>query len=70
MDATLLILSSIPGGIGFVLITLAKKWGRVPHLIAGVAFIVYPYFTESVTSMILVGVAIGVAFWLALRAGW
>ena len=70
MDGTLLILSTIPGGIGFVLLVLAKKYGRVPHLVAGMAFIVYPYFTESVLSMVGVGVAIGAAFWLALRAGW
>ena len=70
MDATLMILSSIPGGIGFVLLVLAKKYGRIPHFVAGVAFLVYPYFTESVFSMVVVGVAIGVGFWLALRAGW
>jgi len=70
MDGTLMILSTIPGGIGFVLLVLAKKYGRVPHFIAGLAFMVYPYFTESVLSMVGVGVAIGVAFWLALRAGW
>ena len=70
MDATLMILSSIPGGIGFVLLVYGKKFGRVPHLIAGVAFMVYPYFTESALSMLAVGLAIGAAFWLALRAGW
>ena len=70
MDATLLILSTIPGGIGLVLLVLAKKYGRVPHFVAGMAFLVYPYFVDSVLSMIGVGVIIGVAFWLALRAGW
>jgi hypothetical protein len=70
MDGTLMILSTIPGGIGFVLLVMAKKYGRVPHFIAGLAFCVYPYFTESILSMVAVGVAIGVAFWLALRAGW
>ena len=70
MDGTLMILSTIPSGIGFVLLVLAKKYGRVPHFIAGLAFMVYPYFAESVLSMVVVGVAIGVAFWLALRAGW
>jgi len=70
MDATLLILSTIPGGIGFVLLVLAKKYGRVPHFVAGIAFLVYPYFVDSVLSMVAVGVAIGVGFWLALRAGW
>jgi len=70
MDATLMILSSIPGGIGFVLLVYGKKYGRVPHLVTGVAFLVYPYFTESALSMLGVGLVIGAAFWLALRAGW
>jgi hypothetical protein len=70
MNGTLLILSTIPGGIGFVLLVLAKKYGRLPHFVAGVAFMAYPYFVESVLSMVAVGVAISVAFWLALRAGW
>ena len=70
LDPTWLVLSLIPGGIGFVLLVLGKKYGRIPHIVAGLAFIVYPYFFETVLGLVGVGVLIGAAFWLAVRAGW
>lgn len=70
IDPLWLFLSLIPGGIGFVLFTYGKKRERYVHAAVGVAFIVYPYFTPTVTSMTLVGVALGAGLWLAVRAGW
>jgi hypothetical protein len=69
-DPTWLFLSLIPGGIGFALFVYGKKQQRWPQLAAGVAFMVYPYFATTVASLMLVGVALGVALWLAVRAGW
>jgi hypothetical protein len=31
---------------------------------------VYPYFATSIASLTIAGCAIGVALWLAVRAGW
>jgi len=31
---------------------------------------VYPYFTGDVTSLVAVGIAIGVGVWLLVRGGW
>ncbi len=70
VDATWLFLSLIPGGIGFVLFVYGKKQHRWPHMLAGVVFNVYPYFTPTSLSMTLVGVAVGTALWLAVRAGY
>ena len=70
LDPTWLFLSLISSAIGFVLFIYGKKQGRPPHLVAGVLFAVYPYFAESVTAIVGVGVALGVALWLAVRAGW
>jgi hypothetical protein len=70
LDPTLMLLALIPGGIGFVMFVYGKKQQRWPILGFGLAFIVYPYFTESVAAMIGVGVALGVLFWIALRMGW
>ncbi len=70
LDATWLLLSLIPSGIGFVLFVYGKKQERWPHLAAGVAMMVYPYFATSVVSLVGVGIAIGVALWYAVRAGW
>ena len=70
IDPTWLFLSLIPGGIGFVLFVYGKKQQRIPQMIAGVAFMVYPYFVTSVSVMVGIGVAIGVALWWAIRAGY
>ena len=68
-DPTWLFLSLIPGGIGFVLVAYGRKQERWPHLAAGVAYMIYPYFAPSVPALIGVGVALGAGLWLAVRAG-
>ena len=69
-DPTWLFLSIIPGAAGFVLLTYGRKQGRWPHAAAGVALLVYPYFTESLWALVAVGVGIGAALWWAVRAGY
>jgi len=69
-DPTWLFLSLFPSGIGFVLLVYGKKEGRWPQLVAGLLFLVYPYFTDSVTALVGVGIALGVGLWLGLRSGW
>ena len=66
-SATWLFLSLIPSGVGFVLFVYGKKQARWPLLVAGLAFMVYPYFTSSVTSLVGVGVALGLGMYYAVR---
>ncbi len=68
-DATWLFLSLIPSGIGFVLFVYGKKQQRWPHLVAGVLFMVYPYVTSGITSLVAVGAALGFFLWYAVRLG-
>jgi hypothetical protein len=70
VDATWLFLSLIPSGLGFAVFVYGKKQHSWPHLIAGLGLLVYPYFTDSVTALVGVGVAILAALWLASRMGW
>jgi len=70
LDATWLFLSLIPGAIGFVLLAYGKKQGRWPQMIAGLGFMVYPYFATTVTTLIVGGVAVTTFLWMALRLGW
>jgi 4-hydroxybenzoate polyprenyltransferase len=69
-DPTWLFLSLIAGGVGFVLFVYGKKQERWPQLVAGLAFMVYPYFADTVTSLLFVGGLLGVALWVAVRSGW
>lgn len=70
LDPTLLLLSLVTGGIGFVLLVYGKKQGRWPQLVAGLAYMAYPYFVDTALTMIVVGVVLAVGLWLAVREGW
>jgi hypothetical protein len=70
LDANDILLSLITGGIGFVLLVYGKKQGRWPHLVAGLALMAYPYLVSGIVADLGVGIAIGVALWLAVRQGW
>ncbi len=63
-------LSLFPSGAGFVLFVYGKKQQRHPQLVAGLALMIYPYFTNTVTALVGVGTLIGVALWFAVRSGW
>lgn len=69
-DPNLFMLTLIPSGIGFVLFVYGWKQHRIPQLVAGVSFSVYPYFTPSIASTVLVGLALGAGLWMALRMGY
>jgi len=70
LDPTWLFLSLFPSGIGFVLFVYGKKQERWPQLVAGLLFMVYPYFVDSLLLLTVVGAIIGFALWAAVRAGW
>ena len=70
LDPTWLFVSLIPGGIGFVLFVYGKKQQRWPHLVAGLLFMVYPYFAPSAPWMLTIGVVLGLGVWWAIRLGW
>jgi hypothetical protein len=69
-DPTWLLVSLIPGGVGFVLFVYGKKQQRWPHLAAGLLFMVYPYFTTGLVSLVTTGAAIGFVLWYVVRLGW
>ena len=69
-DSTSLFLSLITGGIGFVLMAVARKTHSWPYFVAGLAYMVYPYFVDTALTMIIVGIVLAVGLWLAIREGW
>ena len=70
LDPTWLFLSLIPSGIGFVLFVYGRKQERLPLVLGGIVFTVYPFFTSSILALVGVGVALGAGLWLLVRAGW
>jgi hypothetical protein len=63
-------LSLVPSGIGFVLFRYGTKTERWPQRVGGLVFMVYPYFTGSAASLTGVGLLLGAALDVMLRAGW
>ena len=70
LDPTWLMLSLIPSGIGFVLFVYGKKQQRWPQLAGGLALMLYPYFTQSVSALLGVGAVLAAAIYYAVQAGW
>ena len=70
LDPTWLYLSLIPAGIGFVLLTYGRKQQRWPQIVAGLGFMVYPYFATTVTALISVGAALAGLLWMTLKLDW
>lgn len=67
LDPTWLLLSLVPSALGFVLFRYGKKQLRWPHLAAGLALMVYPFFATTVAALVAVGALIGAGLWVALR---
>jgi len=70
LDPSALFVGLLTGAVGFVLLVYCRKQRRLPQIIGGALFCIYPYFCESAVSMILVGMALGLAVWVAIRLGW
>jgi len=69
-DTNALLLSLLIGAVGLALFVYGKKQQRLPHLIAGVLLMVYPYFVDTAIMTLVVGVVIGAALWFAVRMGY
>ena len=53
-----------------MLFVYGKKQQRWPLLAGGLALMIYPYFTETTTSLVAIGLALGVGIWMLVRGGW
>ena len=65
-----LIASLIVSAVGFILLNYGRKFARMPHVVGGVAMLVYPYFVPGVLANVLIAVGVLAALWLAVRLGW
>ena len=61
IDPTYLMLSLLFGAVGTGLFLFGKKSQQVPHLCAGLALMVCPYFITNILAMCCVCAALAVA---------
>lgn len=70
LDAGWLFASLIVSAVGFILLHYGRKMARVPHVAAGLALMIYPYFVPGALANALIGVGVLAILWLAVRLGW
>ena len=69
MSSNALLASVLVGSIGLGLFVYGKRQRRVPHLVAGLALMVYPYFVPSVAIMLVIAAALLGLLFLASYLG-
>ncbi len=69
-DPSSLFVSLIISSVGFVLVAYGKKRYRLPHAIAGLVLMIYPYFVGDWLWMAAIGAAIVGALWWAVKNGY
>ena len=70
LDAGWILASMVVSGIGFVLLTYARKMRRLPQGIAAGVLLVFPYFVPTVIPMAIIAAGVLLLLWLAVRLGW
>ena len=70
LDANALLASLFIGLVGTACFVYGRRQGRLPPMAVGAAMVIYPYFVPNVLVMVAVAVALLVALWGAMRAGW
>jgi len=70
METGPLFLSLFIGAIGSGLFLYGKKQSRMPHLCAGLALVVYPYFVPNLWLMGGIALALLGGLWAACKAGY
>lgn len=69
-DLSSLVCGVIVSSIGFVLFQYGRKMSRAPHVLAGLALLVFPYFVPGVLLMFGIAALLCGLLLLAVRAGY
>ena len=69
MSGNALLASVLVGSIGLGLFVYGKRQRRVPHAVAGLVLMVYPYFVPSVALMLVIAAALLGLLFLASYLG-
>ena len=64
MDANSLIVGLIAGAVGVVYLAYGKKQAKLVPAICGILLIFYPYFTDNIWILLIVGLALAMAPWV------
>ena len=69
IDTPTLSVGIVVSAVGYVLFSYGKKQQRIPHVVFGLAVMIYPYFTGGWILTLAIGVVLVTALWLLVRSG-
>jgi len=69
VNANALLASLVVGSLGLGLLVYGKRQRRWPHLAAGIALMVCPYFVPSAALILVIAAALAGLLYLATRQG-
>ena len=70
LDVNWLLLSLLVSGVGSILFLYGKKESRLPHMLVGGIFVIYPYFVANSLLMSIIAIFLSVLLWVVTRLGW
>jgi hypothetical protein len=70
IDAGSLLASLLVSSVGFVLFVYGRRMSRLPHGLAGITMLIFPYFVPGVFLVLALGAVIAGALWVAVKLGW
>jgi hypothetical protein len=69
LSAGPMIASLLVSLVGFAILWYGRKQQRVPHIVAGLLMMVFPYFISNALLIVGIGALLGGGLWLAVRFG-
>lgn len=69
LDANSLLASLFVSLVGMGVFGYGKRQSRLPHMVVGVALMVFPYFVSNVLLMGAIAGVLLVGLWVAVRGG-
>lgn len=62
-----LLLSMVVSSVGAGLFIYGKKETRLPHMVVGVIYALFPYFVRNLLLMGIIAACLGIGLWFAAK---
>jgi len=67
LDMNWLLLSMLVSSVGAGLFIYGKKETRLPYMVAGGIYFLYPYLVRNPLLMVIIAAVLGIALWFAAK---
>jgi len=67
LDMNWVLLSMLMSSIGAGLFIYGKKETRLPYMVAGAIYFLYPYLVRNLLLMVIIGASLGIGLWFTAK---